>query len=333
MPRTKAPKQILAELQAIYNLGFRGEIFLVDDNFVGNNKNVKLMLPELITWMEEHKYPFSFYTEASLNLADDDELLELMRKAGFYSVFMGIESPSLESLRQTQKYQNVRGDMLSKVHKIQSYGMEVMAGFIVGFDQDTEDIFERQIQFITTARIPMAMVGPLNAMPNTQLWNRLLKEQRLNPDWAGDTFDFCNFETALPALTLVRGYRTILTTLYEPANFFARLRELVESLQGSVNQTLGRLDTATRIKYYLAVLRAVLWIGLVDKQRDEYWRFMWWVFRNHREKLLLALCRAIMGYHFIQYTSRVMVPRLRRLEEELLPRENKTVLTKCLPLR
>jgi radical SAM superfamily enzyme YgiQ (UPF0313 family) len=320
-PRTKAPAQLLAELDKIYALGFRGEIFIVDDNFVGNKKNVKALLSELIVWMGQHDYPFSFYTEASLNLADDHELLELMREAGFYAVFMGIETPSEESLRQTKKYQNLHGNMLEKVQRIQSYGMEVMAGFIVGFDQDTEEIFERQIEFITAARIPMAMVGPLNAMPNTQLWHRLEKEGRLNQHWTGDTFDFCNFETTLPPVTLARGYRTILATLYDPANFFSRLRELVNTLPGNPHQTLGRLDAFTRAQYYVILLGALFWISIADGGRYEYWRFLSWVFRTHRQKFLLALCRTIIGYHFIQYTSRVMVPRLKQLEKDLIQKQ------------
>jgi radical SAM superfamily enzyme YgiQ (UPF0313 family) len=316
-PRTKKPKQILEELQSIYNLGFRGEVFLVDDNFIGNKRDVKLMLPELIKWMENHEYPFWLYTEASLNLADDHELLELMGKAGFHSVFVGIESPSLESLRETHKYQNMHGDMLSKVHAIQQHGIEVMAGFIIGFDNDEEDIFERQIQFISSARIPMAMVGTLNAMPSTQLWLRLKTEGRLLTEFTGDNLDLPNFVTHMAPLTLIRGYRTVLSTLYSPANFFARLYDLIGSLKGTRNQTFGRLNLKTRLKFLFPLIGALLWLGFVDRNRGEYWRFMLWVMRNHPDKWLFALCRAITGYHFIRYTAEVMVPRLRLVEGEL----------------
>jgi radical SAM superfamily enzyme YgiQ (UPF0313 family) len=320
-PRTKEAHQILSELQLLYDLDFRGEVFLVDDNFIGNKKNVKLMLPELITWMKDHEYPFWLYTEASLNLADDDELLEMMSQAGFHSVFIGIESPSVESLRETQKYQNIKGDMLGKVHKIQSHGMEVMAGFIVGFDSDTEDIFERQIEFITAANIPMAHVAPLNAMPNTQLFNRLRLEGRIEGDWEGDTFDFCNFATKLPALTLVRGYRHILATLYTPENFFDRLHALIGALKGSSARTLGRLNMTTKVKYLFPLIGALVKLGLLDKDRKHYWKFMFWVWRNHPDKWLFALCRAITGHHFIRYTSEVVVPRLGLLERELQEKE------------
>lgn len=321
LPRTKTAAQILAELQAIYDLGFRGEIFIVDDNFVGNKKNVKLMLPELIAWLKERGLPFSFYTEASLTLADDDELLGLMRDAGFYAVFVGIETPSLESLRETQKHQNLRGDMISKVHKIHRYGMEVMAGFIVGFDQDREDIFERQIDFITAARIPMAMVGPLNAMPGTPLWIRLESEGRLSSDWAGDTFDFCNFTPVMPVVSLVRGYRKVLATLYEPAAFFQRLYDLIDTMRGGRYQNFGQLNLKNNARYFIPLLSALFSILIVNEDRCQYMRFFWRVLRNHPTKILLALCRAIIGYHLIEFTKVEMIPRLTRLELEFSERE------------
>jgi radical SAM superfamily enzyme YgiQ (UPF0313 family) len=326
IPRAKNPEQIVNELETIYNLGFRGELFLVDDNFIGNKKAVKAMLPALITWMSNHSYPFWLYTEASLNLADDDELLELMGRAGFHSVFIGIESPSLESLRESGKHQNMHGDMLSKVHKIQRYGMEVMAGFILGFDQDTEDIFERQMQFISAARIPMAMVGTLSAMPGTQLWMRLKSEGRLRTSWAGDNLGFPNFITAMPALTLVRGYRSVLASLYSPSAFFGRLRDLIDSLEGTRNRTFVRLAPRVRVLFFYRLIKALLILGLVDRHRSEYWRFMFWVWRNHPDKLLFALCRAITGHHFIRYTADIMVPRLNLLEAELAESETNRCL-------
>lgn len=319
-PRTKTPEQIVAELQLIYETGFRGEVFLVDDNFIGNKKNVKQMLPAMVEWMEQHEYPFWLYTEASINLADDDELLELMGKAGFHSVFVGIESPSIEALRETHKYQNVHGDLLGKVHKIQEYGMEVMAGFIVGFDSDRADIFDAQIEFITAARIPMAMIGPLNAMPNTQLWVRLEREGRLNADFEGDTFGFCNFKTVMPEVELIRGYRNVLASLYSAKAFFGRLRAVIEALKGS-NQSFGRLSRATQSRYLLPLIKGMLKMKGDDGYRKECWRFMVWVLRNHPEKWLYALCRAITGYHFIRYTSSVMIPRLTVLEAEMLERQ------------
>src|SRR2546423_11741737 len=163
VPRTKSNQQMLSELDALRTTGWRGTVFIVDDNFIGNKRNVKRLLPDLAAWQERNGRPFEFLTEASVNLADDDALLELMRRANFRRVFLGIETPVVESLKEAQKGQNTRGDMLDSVKKIQSYGMEVMAGFIVGFDSDPEDIFERQINFIRESAIPLAMVGLLTA--------------------------------------------------------------------------------------------------------------------------------------------------------------------------
>jgi hypothetical protein len=257
------------------------------------------------------------YTEASLNLSDDDELLDLMCKAGFHSVFIGIESPSMESLRETQKYQNTNGDLLTKVHKIQEFGIEVMAGFILGFDSDQEDIFERQIEFITKARIPMAMVGALNAMPATQLWQRLKAEGRLREDFTGDNLAIPNFQTTLPTLTLVHGYSEVLAHLYSPANFFSRLKSLITSMKGCRNKTLGRLRLDGRMYWGARLLPALARLWVADELGSEYWNFMIWVWLNHRDKWMFALTRAIAGYHFIKYTSEVMVPRLSGIEQEL----------------
>src|SRR5574341_610300 len=189
VPRTKSNEQMLAELDALLRLGWRGMVFIVDDNFIGNKRNVKKLLPELADWSERHGRPFSFITEASVNLAEDDELLDGMRRARFRRVFLGIETPVEASLKEAQKGQNLRGDLLDSVRKIQSYGMEVMAGFIVGFDNDPDDIFERQIRFIRESAIPMAMVGLLSALPDTQLWRRLEREGRLLVESTGNNTD------------------------------------------------------------------------------------------------------------------------------------------------
>jgi radical SAM superfamily enzyme YgiQ (UPF0313 family) len=316
-PRTKQPTQVTKELQAVYETGFRGEVFLVDDNFIGNKKSVKEMLPELIRWQEERGFPFWLYTEASLNLSDDDELLDMMCRAGFHSVFVGIESPSMESLRETQKYQNTNGDLLSKVHKIQEFGIDVMAGFILGFDSDKEDIFDRQIEFITKARIPMAMVGALNAMPATQLFQRLKAEGRLKEDFTGDNLAIPNFVTSLPTITLVHGYNEVLSHIYSPENFFARLKTLIQAMKGSRNKTLGRLRFDGKIYWGQRLLPAFFKLVTSDPLGGEYLRFMTWVWLNHPDKWMFAMTRAIAGYHFIKYTADVMVPRLTAIEEDL----------------
>src|SRR5205807_6442514 len=198
VPRTKSNQQILAELDALVRVGWRGEVFIVDDNFIGNKKNGRLVMRELADWSARNKYPFAFTTAASVNLADDDELLGQMRTAGFRQVFIGIETPVVESLKEAQKGQNTRRDLIESVRHVQSYGMEVMAGFIVGFDNDPDDIFERQIDFIRKSAIPLAMVGLLNALPDTQLWKRLEREGRLLGEASGNnTVCTINFKTRM----------------------------------------------------------------------------------------------------------------------------------------
>src|SRR5436190_23411487 len=222
VPRTKSNQQMLAEFDALKALGWRGTVFIVDDNFIGNKKNVRQLLPELARWQKENGYPFSLITESSVNLADDEPLLDNMRDAGFRRVFLGIETPVEESLKEAQKSQN-RGNLLDSVKKIQSYGMEVMAGFIVGFDNDPADIFERQIDFIRKSAIPLAMVGLLNALPDTQLWRRLEKEGRLLADSSGNNTDgSLNFVPRMDPAILIKGYQRIMQTIYSPREYYQR---------------------------------------------------------------------------------------------------------------
>src|SRR5215217_9489238 len=225
VPRTKSNQQILAEFDALKRLGWRGPLFIVDDNFIGNKKNVRLLLPDLIEWQKKNGYPFSLLTEASVNIADDDDLLLAMKDAGFRRVFLGIETPVEESLIEAQKSQN-RGNLLESVRKIQSHGMEVMAGFIVGFDNDPEDIFERQIEFIRESAIPLAMVGMLNALPDTQLWKRLEREGRLLGEASGNnTTCSLNFKTRMDPALLIQGYQSIMRTIYSPREYYQRALE------------------------------------------------------------------------------------------------------------
>src|SRR2546428_1641602 len=220
VPRTKSNQQILAELDALLRVGWRGTVFIVDDNFIGNKKNVRRLMPELAKWQEKNGHPFSLLTQASVNLADDNDFLADMQRAGFRRVFLGIETPVEESLKEAQKSQN-RGNLLESVKKIQSYGMEVMAGFIVGFDNDPEDIFERQINFIRESAIPLAMVGLLTALPDTQLWRRLEKEGRLLGESSGNNTNCAlNFLPKMDAARLVEGYQSIMRTIYKPSEYY-----------------------------------------------------------------------------------------------------------------
>jgi radical SAM superfamily enzyme YgiQ (UPF0313 family) len=295
VPRTKSNHQILSEFEALKKIGWRGPLFIVDDNFIGNKKNVRNLLPELVSWQKKNGSPFSLLTEASVNLADDDELLNNMRDANFRRVFLGIETPVEESLKEAQKSQN-RGNLLDSVKKIQSYGMEVMAGFIVGFDNDPDDIFERQIEFIRESAIPLAMVGMLNALPDTQLWRRLEKEGRLlGEDASGNnTVSTLNFVTKMDAARLISGYQEIMKTIYKPREYYERV---LDSLRRTAH------DTAEPTPYSLinglkALLKLVVKLGVIDGERREFWRFFIHALRNHHDRMTEWLRLAAMGYHF-----------------------------------
>src|SRR5438445_8426050 len=225
VPRTKSNQQMLAEFDALKAMGWRGTVFIVDDNFLGNKKNVRQLLPELAQWQKRNGYPFSLITESSVNLADDEPLLDCMRDAGFRRVFLGIETPVEESLKEAQKSQN-RGNLLDSAKQIPRYEMEVMAGFIVGFDNDPADIFQRQIDFIRKSAIPLAMVGLLNALPDTQLWKRLEKEGRLLGESSGNNTNCAlNFVPKMDAARLVEGYQSIMRTIYKPSEYYQRVLE------------------------------------------------------------------------------------------------------------
>jgi radical SAM superfamily enzyme YgiQ (UPF0313 family) len=294
VPRTKSNQQMLAEFDALYDLKWRGTVFIVDDNFIGNKKNVRLLLPELAKWQKAHGYPFSLITESSLNLADDDALLANMRDAGFIRVFIGIETPVEESLHEAQKSQN-RGDLLNSVKKIQSYGMEVMAGFIVGFDNDPVDIFERQIDFIRRSSIPLAMVGLLNALPDTQLWKRLEREGRLLGEASGNnTVCTFNFKTRMDPAFLVQGYQTIMRTIYSPREYYERV---LDSLRRTAEQ-LSETNHYSLVRGFMSLTRILFKLGIIDRERKEFWRFFTHALFKHRKRIADSLRLAAVGYHF-----------------------------------
>ncbi len=294
VPRTKSNQQMIAEFDALRDLGWRGTVFIVDDNFIGNKKNVRQLLPEIAKWQKDNGYPFSLITESSVNLADDELLLESMRDTGFRSVFLGIETPVEESLKEAQKSQN-RGNLLDSVKRIQSYGMEVMAGFIVGFDNDPADIFERQIDFIRKSAIPLAMVGLLNALPDTQLWKRLEREGRLLGEASGNnTLCTFNFKTRMDPAILIQGYQTIMQTIYSPREYYERVLD-------SMRRTARRFSEPQRynlIKSLTSFTRIMLRLGVLDRERKEFWRFFTRTLVRHRQTFVHCLRLAAMGYHF-----------------------------------
>jgi len=294
VPRTKSNQQMIAEFDMLYDLNWRGTVFIVDDNFIGNKKNVRLLLPEIAAWQKAHGYPFSLLTESSLNLADDQALLASMRDAGFRRVFIGIETPVEESLHEAQKSQN-RGDLLSSVKTIQSYGMEVMAGFIVGFDNDPVDIFERQIDFIRKSAIPLAMVGLLNALPDTQLWKRLEREGRLLGEASGNnTVCTFNFKTRMDPTFLVQGYQTIMRTIYSPREYYQRV---LDSMRRTANQ-FSEPQHYGLVRGCMTLTRILFKLGVLDSARWEFWRFFSQAIVKHRNKFADSLRLAAVGYHF-----------------------------------
>ena len=234
VPRTKSPGQFIREMESLYGMGYRGRLFVVDDNFIGNKTAVKQLLREVITWQQERDYPYLLFTEASIDLARDDELLALMVKAGFTSVFLGIESPDPETLTAMNKTPNIRCDMDASIEKIQRLGLEVMGGFILGFDSDPPDIFRRQLEFIQRNGIVQSMVGLLGALPNTDLYKRLEREGRLielREQSTGDNVDAqLNFIPKMPASTLVDGYKHVIMETYAPKKYFSRALTLISRL-------------------------------------------------------------------------------------------------------
>ncbi len=298
-PRTKSPAQVVTELDQLYESKWRGSVFIVDDNFIGNKKKVKELLPVLRDWNVQHQRPFTFFTEASVNLADDADLLQMMKDAGFTRVFLGIETPVEASLKEAQKLQNTRRSLMESVRRVQSYGMEVMAGFIVGFDNDPEDVFDKQVEFIQESAIPLAMVGLLLALPGTQLYRRLMKEGRIVDEGRGDNMDLrLNFIPRMNAERLVEGYRSILRRIYHPDAYYERVRRFLAQYRPTHHRPRSLSD-------YLALGRSILKQGVLGEARASYWKFFLQAATRYRHAFDTAITLAIMGYHF-QTLTRVV---------------------------
>jgi radical SAM superfamily enzyme YgiQ (UPF0313 family) len=314
-PRTKDASQVIAELDAIYDMGWRGGVFFVDDNFIGNKRKLKSeILPAIIKWVEERKRPFSFYTEASINLADDEELMRLMTAAGFEMVFVGIESPSEESLVECNKLQNRNRDLLASVRRLQNYGLQVQGGFIVGFDSDPLSIFRSQIEFIQKSGIVTAMVGVLMAPPETRLYKRLKKENRILPRGSGDNTDgSTNFVPKMGREALASGYRLVVGTIYAPRQYYARIRTFLKEY---------RPGKKAGFKIYplhlLALIRSVWALGFREEGRLHYWRLVFWTLLRRPRTFPLSMMLAIQGLHLRKVAEKVRVSLaadIRRLEQ------------------
>ncbi len=295
-PRTKDKDQVLAELDALYNQGWRGSVFIVDDNFIGNKKKLKIeILPAIIKWMGEKKYPFPLLTEASINLADDEELMRLMVEAGFGKVFVGIETPNEESLAECNKLQNKNRDLVASVKKIQNYGLEVQGGFIVGFDSDPLSIFKSQISFIQKSGIVTAMVGLLNAPPGTKLFQRLKKENRLLKTFSGDNTDgSLNFVPKMNYETLINGYKHILNTIYSPKQFYERVKIFRKEFKPQKRKGGSRVQ----FYYIRGFIKSMWFLGIRENGRMNYWKFFISTLLKHPRSFPLSMSLAIYGFHF-----------------------------------
>jgi radical SAM superfamily enzyme YgiQ (UPF0313 family) len=295
-PRTKSAAQILAELESLFMHGWRGSVFFVDDNFIGNKKALKNnILPSLIDWMALKKHPFYFLTEASINLADDEHLMEMMVKAGFRRIFVGIETPDEAGLTECNKYLNKNRDLLASVKNIQDKGMEVQGGFIVGFDSDTPSIFEKQINFIQNSGIVTAMVGLLNAPRGTRLYQRLQKEGRLLREITGCNTDLSlNFIPKMKKDVLINGYKKILDTIYSPKQYYKRVRTFLK--QYKPKQLKG--SAYFKLCYFGAFMKSIWHLGIKGKERLHYWNLIFWTLVRHPRFIGISISFAIYGFHF-----------------------------------
>jgi len=294
-PRTKGKDQVVNELEALYSHGWRGGVFIVDDNFIGNKRKLKAeMLPVIIEWSKRKKHPFAFSTEASINLADDEELMKLMGEAGFNQVFVGIETPNEESLAECNKLQNQGRDLAASVKNIQNHGLELQGGFIVGFDSDPISIFRSQINFIQNSGIVTAMVGLLNAPRGTRLYQRLKKEDRLLKDFAGDNTDFSiNFTPRMNYETLINGYRNILDTIYAPRQYYERVRTFLKEYRPP-KVRISHLQ----FHHIEGFFKSVWFLGIRGKGRRYYWRLLISTLFKHPRSFPLSVSLTVFGFHF-----------------------------------
>ena len=292
-PRTKSAVQFIAELDKLYALGWRDSIFIVDDNFIGNKKILKeSLLPALIKW-QQGKTGIAFNTEVSINLADDPQLMELMVAAGFNTVFIGIETPNEESLVECSKSQNRNRDLVESVHQIQRAGIQVQGGFIVGFDSDTDTIFDRQADFIQRSGIVTAMIGLLQAPAGTRLYERMKKEGRLLGEMTGDNGDgSTNIIPRLDLDVLQNGYRSLIQYLYTPKIYYQRVLTFLKTLEPP--QIKVKIDWT----YFKALLRSMVTLGIRGVERVEYWKLFFWTLFHKPRTFPTAITLAIYGYHF-----------------------------------
>jgi radical SAM superfamily enzyme YgiQ (UPF0313 family) len=323
-PRTKNPAQLLAELQTLYDLGWHYSVFVVDDNFIGNKRNVKLLLKELAPWMKEHDYPFTLITEASVDLAQDDELLELMMAANFSSVFLGIETPDTDSLEMTKKFQNTRDSLIEAVMKINRVGLRVMAGFIIGFDGEKPGAGDRIIHFVEETAIPFAMFSMLQALPNTALWTRLQNEGRLlaeTNEVAGNQTNLMNFIPTRPIEDLAREYVRCFWELYEPHRYLGRVYRHHLQMKPKPHKKKFKIPELMALR----ALSIIVWRqGIKRNTRFQFWQQIFLLLQKNPGVFLSYLTTCANLEHFIEYREIVRDEIEEQLAEFLAVKEKAT---------
>ena len=303
--RTKSKEQILAELDALFERGWRSAVFIVDDNFIGNKKKLKgEVLPAIIDWQRKKKFPFTLSTQVSINLADDEELTDMLVTAGFDAVFIGIESPNEDSLAECNKHQNEHRDLVTSVKKLQNSGLQVQAGFILGFDNDPVSVFKSQIKLVQQSGIVMAMVGLLNAPRGTRLFRRMEQENRLTEEKAtGDNTDCSmNFVPKMNRSTLVSGYREVLTTLYSPTGYYRRINTFLKEFKPRKRKAVNQL----KWWHVWTMIRSLWFLGVLDPSRGHYWRFVLSTLIKRPRSFQLSMTLAVYGFHFRAVIRRLL---------------------------
>jgi len=294
-PRTKSREQFLAELDSIYEIGWRGGVFIVDDNFIGNRKKLKAdILPAMGEWAEKRNYPFSFTTETSLDICDDEALIDLMVDVGFSHIFIGIETPNKDSLAECGKYQNINRDIVNSVKRLHQKGLRVSGGFIIGFDNDSQDIFEAQINLIQNSGVVTAMVGLLNAPTGTRLYERLKKENRIVDIFNGNNVEASiNFVPKMNYKLLMNGYVSLLRFIYAQPNYYERVKTFLQEY---------KLPVKGKEKLHLndigALFKSIWKLGVFEKGRRYYWRLFFHTLIQYPRKFPIAITMAIYGFHF-----------------------------------
>lgn len=301
VPRTKTPLQMIKELNALSRWGYDSSIFIVDDNFIGNKEKSKALLRAIIRWRKMTKKNLTFMTEVSLNMADDDELLTLMREAGFDTVFIGLETPSMESLKECGKYQNQNRDLVADINKIQRFGMEVHGGFIIGFDNDDTSIFNRQIEFIQKSGVVVAMIGLLQALPGTRLHERLKHENRLLNDSSGNNTDFStNFVPKISMDILVNGYKNVISQVYSPSQYYERIQTFLKNYSA---HNLGKFEA----KYILALFKSIWELGISGTDRKHYWQLFFTSLFKYPKAFPKAISMTVYYAHFRKIFTQMLL--------------------------